>query len=255
MKILSIIKNKLVARDVCALLTGIVGLIIFILMWYGNADIVRNITHEDALIENLSAIFWLEASIICFYRIATSSQRNKLLLYFWGILSFICFCEEISWGQRIFGYSIEVIQNINMQNEVSIHNLAILNHLFRVSDFLRSGEWSNLNIDFFALFNIYRMFLIGFFVYFMIIPLAMRSKMKYLQEKFYYDPPSYIFMVSIWPIIILFCTAGVISRSHALVEGGEMYIAFVVLLYVIFYLYVNPENDSVDRAAPTKPIE
>jgi hypothetical protein len=224
-------KNKLSARDICALLMGLSGLIIFILLWRGNRVLVSNITKEDAMIENLSALFWIEASVICFYRIANSNLGNKFLLYFWGIFSFVCCGEELSWGQRIFGYSISFVQGHNVQKEVNVHNLVpALNLLDAIKNRGIINWWGFLNAQCF--------FYLGFFAYFFVMPLVMRTnKYLLLKQKIYYDPPSFTFIISVWPVIIFsFLLSFTVYNHYAIIEAREMFMAFVVLFYVIFYL-------------------
>lgn len=85
-------------------------------------------TIEDGVIENSQAVtlflsFLLASSItINFYR------KHRLVLAFIYcavsiILIFICL-EEISWGQRIFGFaSPKYFQKYNVQNETNLHNI------------------------------------------------------------------------------------------------------------------------------------
>lgn len=239
-------KKKLAATDVCALLMGLVGLIIFLLIWQGNKALVENLTQEDALIENLSAFFWLEASVICSYRIATSSQKSKLLLYFWACFCFVCFNEEISWGQRIFGYSIKFIEDASIQHEVSLHTLSCFcGKKLGLLEALKSGNWNWSNINLWALLAPQKLFYLGFLIYFLIIPLIVRfGKFKTLVGRIHYNLPGFYYLISIWSNIILFWILAKISdRGRSITETGEMFIAFAVLFYVIFYLYVEPQNN------------
>jgi hypothetical protein len=101
-------------------------------------DYVRiiNITDEDHFYENSQAIFLLlSACIMLFLFIRSKSEgkiyflkteRNYFFLLFF-LFFFLCFGEEISWGERIFIYKTpEFLQRINAQKEINIHNLWIL---------------------------------------------------------------------------------------------------------------------------------
>jgi hypothetical protein len=228
--------------DICALIMGVGGLIIFLLLYEGNKAVVLNLIKEDGLVENLSAFFWLQASIICFYRIMLNSQKNKLLLWFWCIFCFLCFGEEISWGQRIFHYSIHSIQHISAQHEFNIHNLSVLSTPLGMSRFLVRGT----KIHWLGLLNVQNLFYIGFTIYFLIIPLLMKSeKLQLLKEKINYHIPSFYFLVSVWPIIILsFVLSLYTPKLRAMIETREMFMAFVVLFYVSFYLDKDNSNVS-----------
>jgi hypothetical protein len=229
------------AVDICAGIMGVAGLIIFLLLWEGNKDVILNLIKEDGLVENLSAFFWLQASMICFYRIMANSQKNKLLLWFWGILCFLCFGEEISWGQRIFHYSIQSIQHISAQHEFNIHNLSFLSAHLGMSGFLVHGtkiRWSGL-------LNAQNLFYLGFTIYFLVIPLLMKTeKLRSLREKIDYHIPSPYFLISVWSIIILsFVLSLYTPKFRAMIETREMFMAFVVLFYVSFYL--DKENGNI----------
>jgi hypothetical protein len=228
------ISNKLTSTDTCALLMGIVFFIILVLLYQGNKTVVNNLIEEDGLIENLSALFWLEASIICFYRIATYSQRNKFLLYFWGIFCLLCFGEEISWGQRIFLYTVHSVQSISAQNEFNMHNINILSAPLGMSSFIKHGS----NITWKGFLNAQNLFYLGFVIYFLLIPLVNKfKKVKLLKHKLHYQTPSFYFLISIWPIIILSFILSLYSEKfRAMIEIREMFMAFVVLFYVSFYL-------------------
>ena len=89
---------------------------------------------EDGPIENLGALSFLLASVFFFmtaYRTrvqglsGTSQFKSPLALLALGVLCFMCFGEEISWGQRLFAYSIpDWLKDINRQDEWNLHNLA-----------------------------------------------------------------------------------------------------------------------------------
>jgi hypothetical protein len=218
-------------------------IMIYIILLYGNDAFVTYLLREDGPIENLSAFFWIAASVTCFYRIVTSSQKRYLILYFWGIFSFICFGEEISWGQRIFSYSIESIQRINLNNEVNIHNLSFLNHNFGLIKALNNHKFNEINISLIGIFSINRAFYLGYMIYFLIIPLTVRfMKINYLKERFSYFPHNNLFIISNLINIILFFLSGLYFINIAYSEVFEMFIALAVLFYVLFYLCVNPET-------------
>ena len=81
------------------------------------------------------------------------------------ILAFIFFFgfgEEISWGQRIFGFETpEAIANSNIRDEFTIHNL----EFFSAHD----AEGNNKGA-FQKLYTMKQLFLYGFFLYLFIIP-------------------------------------------------------------------------------------
>jgi hypothetical protein len=91
------------------------------------------IASEDAPIEDVGAAFLLVALwlfLLCF--ILSVGTPNRFLglttrRNFWfialAILMFLCFAEEISWGQRLFGRTPHALRELNAQGETNIHNL------------------------------------------------------------------------------------------------------------------------------------
>lgn len=90
---------------------------------------------EDGPIENIGALSFLLASTLFFMTAYRSSKLqgqsranhfdNSLALFLLVAFCFICFGEEISWGQRLFDYSVpNWLKDINRQEEWNLHNLA-----------------------------------------------------------------------------------------------------------------------------------
>jgi hypothetical protein len=129
---------------------------------------------EDGLIENVGAFFFLVAAI-GFLAVALLSAgrdpdstgfdvRRKLVFGLLAALMFICFGEEISWGQRIFGWSTPTtISELNAQGETNFHNLHIVHQWNRdgtEKDFV--GKLVNMN----------RLFSVFWLAVFVLLPLA-----------------------------------------------------------------------------------
>ncbi len=82
---------------------------------------------EDGPAETLQALCVLGASVTAAFtafRLKACKQRVlALLMGGFALLTFVVFGEEISWGQRIFGWSSsEYFQSVNMQKETNLHN-------------------------------------------------------------------------------------------------------------------------------------
>lgn len=107
-----------------------------------------SISEEDGLIETTSALAFLVASIFFLLSIFRSkSIRSAKNIYLasifticWGLFSLLCFGEEISWGQRLFGFELEqenrvenyhVIEGVfqNIQNETNLHNMGFVEQI------------------------------------------------------------------------------------------------------------------------------
>lgn len=104
---------------------------------------------EDALIENLAAVFAM-AGAICFagaaltaLRLPNAAPNRKptiILSCVCAITMFLLCMEEISWGQRIFQFSTPDSFSGNLQGEVNLHNF----YTTPVHTVYRLGGWSVL---------------------------------------------------------------------------------------------------------------
>ncbi len=80
---------------------------------------------EDGLVESSEALLYFLSAI--FFIVVKRSWKNpwRLLL---GLLCIVIAGEEVSWGQRFFGFSTpEALGAINLQNEFNLHNIAGVN--------------------------------------------------------------------------------------------------------------------------------
>lgn len=115
-------------------------LYIFIISTYGifflDEGIIHQLGREDGLIENLGAAFFLIAFCLLltgYFQYSGSGnsfgkfhKKRNIFYLLLGILLFICFGEEISWGQRLMGWDTPImLKEINRQNEINVHNLDI----------------------------------------------------------------------------------------------------------------------------------
>ena len=80
---------------------------------------------EDGPLEWMQFIEYALSSLLAF--LIFLRQKNKdINTFIWLLIAFLSFLiagEEISWGERIFGYSIESIKELSMQGETNLHNL------------------------------------------------------------------------------------------------------------------------------------
>lgn len=85
---------------------------------------------EDGLVETATALFLLICSPILLGAALRLWRKGRhgaaALTAFYGLLFFVAAGEEISWGQRIFGWQTNdfFLQN-NKQHETNLHNLVI----------------------------------------------------------------------------------------------------------------------------------
>ena len=116
--------------------------ILFILATYLVLILPKNqimqLTREDGLIENIGAFGFLLAALAFLINYALSKgqgmrfgkkqyKRQPIFLLL-SLFFFLALAEEISWGQRIFGWETpSALQEINSQGEINIHNLSPVN--------------------------------------------------------------------------------------------------------------------------------
>ncbi len=81
---------------------------------------------EDGPLEWLQFSEYLTASFFALYIFLRSSRKSSINTLLW-LVFFVCLFliagEEISWGERITGFGIDSISEINVQGETNFHNL------------------------------------------------------------------------------------------------------------------------------------
>lgn len=110
------------------LLGGIIFLICMNFLSVLNPELFKTLIKEDSLFENLQTLFYFSAAVFAFITsLKLVLVKKKVLFVFFMLLASILFFiagEEISWGQRIFNLETPpIIDNINRQNELTIHNI------------------------------------------------------------------------------------------------------------------------------------
>ena len=85
---------------------------------------------EDGIVENMTALALLGVAILCGYRLIRYKSAHKwawlLGTATFTLLFFFAAGEEISWGQRIFGWQTsDYFMERNAQQETNIHNLVV----------------------------------------------------------------------------------------------------------------------------------
>ena len=103
----------------------------FTLLFLFHVELYDQLTSEDNVIENLSAVLLFLCSVfflISFFHARKSSLkippwlRYGLLMF--SIAFFLIAGEEISWGQRIFDLATpDYLSSVNEQDELNFHNI------------------------------------------------------------------------------------------------------------------------------------
>lgn len=79
---------------------------------------------EDHLLENMTALFFFLASILLGIKFFHPGIYYRWWLLFVALMFFVIAMEEISWGQRIAGWSTPAsLSAYNYQNETNLHNV------------------------------------------------------------------------------------------------------------------------------------
>jgi hypothetical protein len=132
-----------------------------------QTDALAWLGEEDGPIENAGALCFLLAGILFLLTARQTSGLHRqcgadhiespLTLYALGALLLVCFGEEISWGHRLFHYSVPVwLEAINQQGEWNLHNLSWFQA--HTPDGVRKSFWARL-IDMNRLLAIFQLIL------------------------------------------------------------------------------------------------
>lgn len=107
-------------------------IILYIKLVFPDAYIL--LIREDSVIEYMQFLFYFISSVISSF-ISIKLLRNKMTLHgvLHGILTvglLLVSLEEISWGQRFFDIATpDYFEQHNVQNEISLHNLGVVQPL------------------------------------------------------------------------------------------------------------------------------
>jgi hypothetical protein len=102
-------------------------LLVAALIHASSSDLYYRSAQEDGLLEWMT--FWSFALAAVVFTLAGLQQHKatkRLPWFFWGVAAFCAFValEEISWGQRLFGYlPPEYFLRENFQQELNVHNV------------------------------------------------------------------------------------------------------------------------------------
>ena len=96
---------------------------------------------EDGPLEWIQFVEYLISSFLAFYIFINKKRKKDLNSAIWlviAIISFVVAGEEISWGERLTGISIDAISGLNIQGETNFHNLPffhnyLLDPVFEIS--------------------------------------------------------------------------------------------------------------------------
>ncbi len=201
------------------------------ILFKGNNDYLVGM--EIGISEHLSVIFYLLAFILSFWTFCIN-KKNRFCLFFSAFCLIACF-EESNYLSNYIGYQIPFIQNLNIQNEISFHNLKVFH-----GGSLRDNFFSILL--FFKAQNIFR----GLFIsHFFILPFF--SKTSYFSnplKKINYLLPSRQIRIAVGftlliNLIITFLYANTGRTRSDIAEVRELTYATYFYVYALCDMYAN----------------
>lgn len=103
----------------------LVNVVLGVIFNFTSAELYAGFVTEDGYVEYMTAFVLLGLSIYALRKGLYLNDKPATLLYLLiGLGLFFGFGEEISWGQRFFGFDTpEELKTINDQSEFNLHNL------------------------------------------------------------------------------------------------------------------------------------
>ncbi|HLO14942.1 MAG TPA: hypothetical protein VK206_08935 [Anaerolineales bacterium] len=144
-------KNSILFKPTTYIVLGIYITLAFPILAMGD-KVVAAMLPEDHYFENVGAISLFVTSLLFLYGFRTARKSLdktwtslvKQLVYLGlALLFFFGAGEEISWGQRIFGFSTpQALAEVNKQDELNLHNLTVMeNSKFFTADRMFDVFW------------------------------------------------------------------------------------------------------------------
>lgn len=218
----------------CALLFVLLNFLLY-------TETFKHIGEEDGVVENVGAICFMITAILfflLFWRLKKSPAKipaeKGLGAWIWYLLLAVLFFfvtgEEISWGQRIFGWSTpEWMEESNVQGETTIHNLEVFNA--HTKDHELKPFWQSL-------LTMNRMFSLFWLAWCFVMPLAMifSANIRALVQWFRVPVPRYFYGC-------LFLCTFIAAKSFVIIMQPEELIVAQLdeikeCFYAIFFLMV-----------------
>lgn len=125
-------------------------LVIHTIFFFMSDKAINALTEEDGPIEWAGALALLTAGVLLFIVYYKDKRSNNFFLFktrknifylLLGLFFVLGFLEEISWGQRVFGFATpKAIAAANDQGEANLHNLRIFYSEEGVGRYLNSNK-------------------------------------------------------------------------------------------------------------------
>ncbi|HLN20600.1 MAG TPA: hypothetical protein VK213_05895 [Bacteroidales bacterium] len=201
------------------LILVLVMLASFSVYFFLDEPTIARIGDEDHLFEYLTSLSFLICSAIFLY---ICFKNRNFIFFLLAIAFFIGFGEEISWGQRILGFSTpESLMEINAQEEFNFHNIMTweINFVFKV---------------FTLMFGIVLPFLVYHFRFFKSLSMKLRIPVPPISLG--------IFFMADWLVFRFFLDfvlhpGGVPKYYFSVTEIYEFITSFIMLVISLYFLH------------------
>ena len=91
--------------------------------WFRSED---GLNRGEGPLELIQFFQYALASVFSLFIFIKTPKKSSISTLIWMIIFSSCFliaAEEISWGERIFGFTINSIAELSIQGETNLHNL------------------------------------------------------------------------------------------------------------------------------------
>ena len=186
-------------------------------------------TYEDLIGEWCQTYFFLAASLIS-VRVAVQNTHYRWFFILFALVALYVVLEEISWGQRIFGFATpEFLKEHNLQGEANLHNIF-------------TGPYSTLLKDALSV-----AVAAGLTAYGLLYPLGLSMRWRiacFLDAKGVAAPP-----LMLWPLFVVAAYFELKPLSFNEAEIAELLVAMAVAATALHYYfaltrYIKPTEDG-----------
>ena len=210
---------------------------IFFIVYIGLTILFKDnnflVGNESGISEHLSAFLYFVAFILSFWTFLIN-KRNRFCFFF-SIFCLICFLEESSYLSHYINYKFPLIQNLNEQNEISIHNLK----------FFHGGSLRDNSISFDLFFKAQNVFRGLFISHFFGLRLLAKIKIfsNYLKKLKYSLPSKSISMSLGFTLLINLIITFVYSNTGRtrtdIAEVRELMYSLYIFIYTLYDVYAH----------------
>jgi hypothetical protein len=195
----------------------------------GPQRIGEAIGREDQLIEYLTALLFFLGAVVAGR--AFLAGRHRIWSAFWCVFCFFCMGEEVSWFQRVLGFSVPAVEGYSGQSEFNLHNLRI----FRGGRVIAADGGFDLSLD--MLLNSQNLFRLGLVAWFLVLPaLTLLPAIRRLADRFDYVRPSLVLLAPLW-LVLAFATILTVTTmppvKDYVAEATEFGYAAMALVYTL----------------------